>query len=121
MYCTSYRAYVTWEGIAQPTETYRAYVGLYKQAETMAKPIFLMMPFSKDSTDLTTQDFLLIFDMLSQVNQKHLLAPFPVSIFFFQNGLHNKNLLKAPTFTQIGPYQGKCNTTTSSKRIHNYI
>jgi len=64
-------------------------------------------------TGITTQYFLLIFDMLIEVNQKYLLAPFPVStFFFFQNGLHNKNLLKAPTFTQISPYQGKCNTTT---------
>jgi len=40
-------------------------------------------PFSKDSTDITAQYFLLIFDMLIQVNQKHLLAPFPASTYFF--------------------------------------
>jgi len=40
-------------------------------------------PFLKDSTDITAQYFLLIFDMLIQVNQKHLLAPFPASAYFF--------------------------------------
>ncbi|EDR03563.1 uncharacterized protein LACBIDRAFT_331343 [Laccaria bicolor S238N-H82] len=29
-----------------------------------------------------------------------------------KNGLQNKNLLKAPAFTEISPYQGKCNTNT---------
>ena len=40
-------------------------------------------PFSKDSTDITAQYFLLIFDVLIQVNQKHLLEPFPASTYFF--------------------------------------
>jgi len=34
-------------------------------------------------TGVTTQYFLLIFDMLIEVNQKYLLAPFPVSTYFF--------------------------------------
>jgi hypothetical protein len=53
---------------------------------------------------------LMIFDMLIQVNQRYLLAPFPVSEHFFSgadNLLQKKNLLKSPTFTQISSYQGK--------------
>ncbi|KIK05808.1 hypothetical protein K443DRAFT_90736, partial [Laccaria amethystina LaAM-08-1] len=53
---------------------------------------------------------LMIFDMLIQVNQRYLLAPFPVSEHFFSgadNLLQKKNLLKSPTFTQINSYQGK--------------
>jgi len=64
--------------------------------------------FCRCSTGITAQYFLLIFEMLIQVNQKHLLAPFP----WAENGHQNKNILKAPTFTQISSYQGKCNTTT---------
>jgi len=39
-------------------------------------------PFFKDSTDLTTQYFLLIFDMLIQVNQRYLFTPFLGSAIF---------------------------------------
>ena len=40
-------------------------------------------PFSKDSRDLTTQYFPLIFGRLIQVNKKQLLASFPASPYFF--------------------------------------
>jgi len=39
-------------------------------------------PFSIDSTDITAQYFLLTFNMLIQVNQKHPLAPFPASAYY---------------------------------------
>jgi len=64
--------------------------------------------------------FLLIFDMLIQVNQKYVLAPSPISTYFFSKWPSQQTHPQGPNF-QIGPYQGKCNTTTSSKRVHNYI
>ena len=74
-------------------------------------------PFSKDSTDITGQYFLLIFDMLIQVNQKHLLAPFPASAYIFFHEL--KMAIRTKTSSRPQLSLELAHTKGSVAQLHN--
>jgi len=74
-------------------------------------------PFSKDSTDITAQYFLLIFDMLIQVNQKHLLAPFPACTKFSPHEL--KMAIRTKTSSRPQLSLKLVHTKGSVTQLHN--
>jgi len=82
--------WLTWMSISKISRKYWAVMsvesfenGLFCQKQAKNDQNSPKWPFCRCSTGITAQYFLLIFDMLIQVNQKHLLDPFPASAYFF--------------------------------------
>jgi len=84
--------WLAWMSILKISRKYRAVMsvesfenGLFCQKQAKNDQNSPKWPFFRCSTGITAQYFLLIFDMLLQVNQKHLLAPIPASTYFFSH------------------------------------
>jgi len=82
--------WLTWMSISKISRKYWVLMsveyfenGLFFQKQAKKGQNSTKWPFSRGSTGVTTQYFLSIFDILIQLSQKHLLAPFSASIYFF--------------------------------------
>jgi len=116
--------WLTWMRISKISRKYWAVMsvesfenGLFCQKQAKKDQNSTKWPFCRCSTGITTQYFLLIFDMVIQVNQKHLLAPFPASTYFFFHEL--KMAIRTKTSSRPQLSLKLAHTKGSVAQLHN--
>jgi len=116
--------WLTWMSISKISRKYWAVMsvesfenGLFCQKQAKNDQNSTKWPFCRCSTGITAQYFLLIFHMLIQVNQKHLLAPFPASTYFFFHELKMAIRTKASSRPQLS--LKLAHTKGSVAQLHN--